>query len=62
MGPHDAKLKSLRKLTLSEEPPYALCQNRFQIARTNNQIFGGTPDFFGSWKIGVHYINEKVSK
>lgn len=29
--------------TFSEEAPYALCQNRFQIARTNNQIFGGTP-------------------
>jgi hypothetical protein len=42
MGPHDAKPEGLRKLFLTQEAPYELCQNGSQIARTYYQIFGGT--------------------
>ena len=34
MGPHDAKPEGLRKLSLTQEAPYELCQNGSQIART----------------------------
>ena len=35
MGPLNAKLESLHKELRLEEGPPELCQNRFQIARTN---------------------------
>jgi len=44
MGPRNAKPEGLRKFILTEETPNALCQNRFEIARTNHKIFGGAPD------------------
>jgi len=42
MGPHDAKPEGLRKLILTEEAPHEAYQNRFEIARANHKIFGGT--------------------